>query len=252
MSFTGKVVLITGSSAGIGADAAIHLSKLGASVALVGRNVVNLKSVATQIRAAGAPEPLEIVADVTTDAQRIIDETISKFGRLDVLVNNAGRMEFSDEIFGTLEIFDSMINTNLRSVLALTKAAVPHLEKTKGNVVNVSSIAALKATRKATAYAISKAALDHFTRCAAVELAPKGIRVNTVSPGATETSLFENGGLDTELAEDLRDQCRKSYPFGRICSVEDISKAIAFLAGEQGSFVSGHILLVDGGKLLVK
>lgn len=252
MNFTDKVALITGAGSGIGADVAIRLSKLGASVSLVGRNVANLETVALRIRAAGAPEPLVIAADVTADTDRIINETIAKFGRLDVLVNNAGRMEFSAELLGTLDIFDSMFDTNVRSVLALTKAAAPHLEQTKGNVVNVSSIAALKATRKATAYAMSKAALDHFTRCAAVELAPKGIRVNSTSPGATETALFENGGLDAMLAEDLRQQCRDSYPFGRICSVEDISKAIAFLASDEASFITGHILLVDGGKLLVK
>jgi len=252
MSFTDKIILVTGASSGIGAEVAIQFSKLGATVAMVGRNEKRLKAVAEKIRAADAPEPLLILADVTTETDRIINETIKKFGGIDVLVNSAGIMEFSDELLGTLEIFDHMMNVNLRSVVALTKAAIPYLEMSKGNVVNISSIAALKATRRATGYAVSKAALDHFTRCAAVELAPKRIRVNAVSPGATETAFFENGGMNTVVAEDLREQCRQAYPFGRICSVQDISKAIIFLADERTNFITGHNLLVDGGKLLVK
>lgn len=252
MSLLGKVVLVTGASSGIGANAAIHLSKLGANVAIVGRDSAKLHGVAEQIIAAGSPEPLEIVADVNEDTDEIITKTIQKFGKLDVLVNNAGIARFAKELLGTLEIYDSIMNTNVRSVLALTKAAVPHLEKTKGNVINVSSIAGTNVIPGGVAYTMSKAALDHFTRNAAVDLAPKGIRVNAIKPGAVDTPIFGTVGLDDEAKQKFLEGCKTSYPAGRAGVVGDTSNAIAFLAQDASSFITGHLLMVDGGKHLVK
>lgn len=252
MSLSGKVILVTGASSGIGADAAIHLSKLGANVAIVGRDAAKLHNVAEQIIAAGSPEPLEIVADVTKDTDTIINNTIQKFGKLDVLVNNAGIARFASETLGTLDIYDSIMNTNVRSVLALTKAAVPHLEQTKGNVINVSSIAGSIVIPGGVAYAMSKAALDHFTQNAAVELAPKGIRVNAINPGAVDTPIFSSIGLDEEARQKFLEGCKTSYPAGRAGIVEDTSNAIAFLAQDASNFITGHLLFVDGGKHLVK
>lgn len=252
MSLSGKVILVTGASSGIGADAAIHLSKLGANVAIVGRDSGKLHGVAQQIIQAGSPEPLEIVADVTKDTDKIINSTIQKFGKLDVLVNNAGIAKFSQEPLGTLEIYDSIMDTNVRSVLALTKAAVSHLEKTKGNIINVSSIAGSIVIPTGTAYAMSKAALDHFTRNAAIELAPKGIRVNAVNPGAIDTPILTRSGLDEEGRKQFLERCKTTYPVGRAGIVEDTSNAIAFLAQDASNFITGHLLTVDGGKHLVK
>lgn len=251
MSFAGKVILITGGSSGIGADAAIHLSKLGAAIAIVGRNAQRLNDVAKTIRETGSADPLEIVADVTTDAERIIHETISKFGKLDVLINNAGIFILCNEALGTLDAYDQIMNTNVRSVLALTKLAVPHLERTKGNVVNISSIAAVEIVPDGIAYAMSKAALDHFTRNAAVELAANGIRVNSVNPGAIVTPIFESVGLGKEEAAKFIEHCNATYPVGRVGNVSDTSNAIAFLAHDTASFITGHILIVDGGKHFV-
>lgn len=253
MSFSGKVVIITGASSGIGADAALQLSKLGASVAIVGRNAERLGATAKKIRESGSSSVLEIVADVNNDAERVITATVGKFGKLDVLVNNAGILEFNGgELLGTLDTFDRIMSTNVRSVLALTKLAVPHLERTKGNVVNISSIAGLRAVPFALSYAMSKAALDHFTKCAAVELASKGIRVNSVNPGAVETPIFKTAGLDDNKVDEFMKECERSYPVGRTGRVEDISRAIAFLANDDAGFITGHILVVDGGKVLVK
>lgn len=247
MSFANKVILITGASSGIGADAAVHLAKQGASVAIVGRNADRLNGVAQQVRETGS-QVLPIVADVSVDAARIINETIDRFGRLDVLVNNAGILEFSAETLGTLDVYDRVMATNVRAVLELTKLAVPHLEKTKGNVVNVSSIAAYEIVVGAVAYAMSKAAVDHFTRCAAIELGKKSIRVNSVNPGAIVTGLFERNGMDAAAMERFAEECKTTYPVGRIGQVTDTSNAIAFLANEAASFITGHILIVDGGK----
>lgn len=251
MNFSGKVILITGGSSGIGAGSALHLSKLGASLAIVGRNANRLSDVAKSIRETGSADPFEIVADVTTDAERIISATIQRFGKLDVLVNNAGILVVCSEPLGTLEAYDQIMNTNVRSVLALTKLAVPHLEKTKGNVVNISSIAAVEIVPDGIAYAMSKAALDHFTRNAAVDLAAKGIRVNAVSPGAIVTPIFESAGLNKADAAKFIEHCNATYPVGRVGNVSDTSNAIAFLAHDTASFITGHILTVDGGKHFV-
>lgn len=252
MSYTGKVVLITGASSGIGADAAIHLAKLGASVAIVGRNSVNLNGVAQQIIATGAlTKPLEIVADVTTDAERIINETIAHFGQLNVLINNAGILEMNSIETCTLDSFDRIMNTNVRSVLALTQLAVSHLEKTKGNIVNVSSVAGSIPVTTALAYCTSKAALNHFTRCVALDLAKNGIRVNAVNPGVIVTPIFKTIGInDDEGLEALIKYTADTYPLGRAGAVSDTSKAIEFLAGDNSTFITGHLLNVDGGTSL--
>lgn len=248
MSFKDKIVLITGGSSGIGADAAIHLSKLGASVAIVGRNGTKLQGVAQQIIAAGSPVPLEIVADVNVDAEKIINATIEKFGKLDVLVNNAGIIEYGTVETCSLESFDRIMNTNVRSVFQLTQLAIPHLEKTKGNIVNISSLFGIRSFTNILAYCISKSALDQFTKCVALELAPKGIRVNAVNPGAIVTPIFKTMGFDEKALQGYVENAKTSYPIGRIGEVEDTSAAIAFLAGESASFITGHLLSVDGGK----
>lgn len=144
MSFDGKFVLVTGGSSGIGADAALHVAKLGAKVAIVGRNKNNLNDVAEKIKKSGALAPLVIVADVTKDAERIVEETIKNFRKLDVLVNNAGCLILDNFADVNMLEFDRQFDTNVRSAIYLTKLCVPHLEKTKGNIVNVSSIAGLR------------------------------------------------------------------------------------------------------------
>lgn len=148
MSFENKVILVTGSGSGIGAETARHLARLGGKVALVDLNEERLKEVAEQIKKAGSTTPLTILADVTKDAQRIIDETIKHFGQLDVLVNNAGVLNRDSIDEFNVGEFDRVLNVNVRSVLILMNLAVPHLEKTKGNIVNISSVAGLKAVKK--------------------------------------------------------------------------------------------------------
>lgn len=247
MSFTGQVVIITGGSSGIGADAARHLAKLGASIAIVGRNEQRLNAVAEQIIQSGSPKPLPIIADVTKDAERIINDTISHFGRLDVLVNNAG-IVFSDTVIDfNVANFDRILNTNLRSAMILTSLAVPHLEKTKGNIVNISSVAGIKALDIYTSYCITKAGLDQFTKCTAITLGPKGIRVNSVNAGLIRTPIFETIGMTEENVEKFFKERNKDYLVGRIGEVSDTSSAIAYLA--SAPFITGVLLPVDGGSL---
>lgn len=250
MSFANKVILVTGASSGIGAHAAEHLAKKGASVALVGRNVQRLNEVVDRIKSAGSPTPLAIVADVTVDAERIITETMNHFGKLDILINNAGI--FSKNTIENIELteFDRIMDTNVRSVIQLTKLAVPHLEKTKGNVLNVSSAAGLRVKPNTLAYCISKAAVNHLTKSAALDLAPKGIRVNAINPVAIRTPLFETGGgMTPQQAQEFFDSFKSVYPVGRVGEVTDTSAAIEYLVSESAAFITGMLLPVDGGAL---
>lgn len=245
MIFTGKVVLITGGSSGIGADSARHLAKLGAKVAIVGRNEKRLNEVADQIIKAGSAQPLPIVADVSKDGKRIIEETIKHFGQLDVLVNNAG-IFMSDTLPDfNVEDYDRIMDTNLRSVVMLSYLAVPYLEKTKGNIVNVSSDAGIDAYGEYLSYCISKAGLNHFTKCAAIGLAKKGIRVNAVNPGDIKTPIFEAVGLTDANADQFWEKAKENYLVGRVGEVADTSAAIEYLASQ--SFINGILLPVDGG-----
>lgn len=248
MSFGNKVVLVTGASSGIGADCARHFAKLGANVVLVGRNEKRLNEIVDFIKQTNSPTPLAIVADVTKDAQRIVDETIKQFGKLNVLVNNAGIVIQDNVVDAKLSEFDRVFDTNVRSIITLTQLCVAHLEKTKGNVVNVSSVAGLKAVKNVMTYCMSKAALDQFTKCAALDLAPKGIRVNAINPAAIRTPIFQTVGLTTETTEQLFEHYKTHYPVGRVGEVSDTSAAISFLADDKSaSFLTGCLLPVDGG-----
>lgn len=251
MPFIGKVILITGASSGIGAACAKYFAKKGALLALVGRNEEKFGKVVEKMRECGVElEPLVILADVTTDAERIINETIDKYGHLDILINNAG---FS--IYGTIdslkmEDYDAMMATNARAVVQLTQFAIPHLVETKGNVVNVSSIAGLIPVPAFIAYSMAKAALDQFTKCLAMDLAKKNVRVNSINPGFIDTDFHTVvTGIERNRAEyaALCEQAREKHPLQTIGNTDDCVNAIAFLADENAKFVTGVILRIDGG-----
>lgn len=249
MGFDEKVVLVTGASSGIGADAAVHLAKLGAKVAIVGRNEKRLNEVAEQIKKAGAT-PLPIVGDVVKDAERIVNETIKHFGKLDVLVNNAGILVLDTVDTMNISEFDRQFNTNLRSSIVLTLLCIPHLEKTKGNVVNVSSMSGFRPINNMASYCITKAAMNQFTQVASLDLGPKGIRVNAINPAVIKTPLLDNLGVPADTVAKLLDESKKKYPVGRLGEVHDTSAAIAYLAdNELSSFITGTLLPVDGGAL---
>jgi NAD(P)-dependent dehydrogenase (short-subunit alcohol dehydrogenase family) len=250
MDFTDKVVIITGASSGIGAGAAEHLSKLGAKLVLTGRNEENLKKTVAKCKG----EVLAVVSDVNveTDRVKVIDETIKKFGKIDVLVNNAGIGEGGDLLTTTMDQYDNVMNTNVRSVFHLTQLVSPHLIKTKGNIVNISSVAGLRAFAGFTAYCMSKAAIDQFTRCVALELAPNGVRVNAVNPAVILTEFQKRMGMDETAYQAYLVHARTTHALGRVGTVEDTAHAIAFLAcNTTSSFITGTTLAVDGGKAIM-
>ena len=182
MNFAGKVVLLTGGSSGIGKRTAEKFAQLGASVSLNGRNKENLEKVANGCE---GQKPFIVAGDITNpeDTKRVLEETIKKFGKLDVLVNNAGIIETGTIENTSLEQYDRIMNTNIKSIYHLTMLAVPHLIKTEGNIVNISSVNGIRSFPGVLAYNLSKAAVDQFTRCVALELAAKKVRVNSVNPG---------------------------------------------------------------------
>lgn len=251
MDFKDKVVLITGASSGIGAGTAELFASLGASLVLVGRNEENLKKTIEKCELnGGAPKPLTIVADVTieADAVRIIEKTIERFKRLDVLVNSAGVLERGSIETTSLEQYDRVMNTNVRSIYHLTHLAVPHLIKSKGNVVNVSSVTGLRSFPGVLAYCLSKSAIDQFTQCVALELAAKGVRVNAVNPGVIVTEVHKRGGMKDEEYEQFLEHCKTTHALGRAGNVNEVAETIAFLASEKASYITGTLLPVDGGR----
>ncbi|XP_068153946.1 glucose 1-dehydrogenase [Drosophila tropicalis] len=250
MNFAGKVVLITGASSGIGAATAQKFAKYGASLALNGRNVENLQKVAEQCSATSTVPPALVVGDISkeADTERVWSETLKKFGKLDVLINNAGIIETGSIENTSLEQYDRVMNTNLRAIYHLTMLATPELIKTKGNIVNVSSVNGIRSFPGVLAYNISKMGVDQFTRCVALELAAKGVRANCVNPGVTVTNLHRRGGMDPETYKKFLEHSKNTHALGRPGTVDEVANAIAFLASELASFTTGLSLAVDGGR----
>ncbi|XP_030038529.2 3-oxoacyl-[acyl-carrier-protein] reductase FabG [Manduca sexta] len=249
-NFSNKVVLVTGASAGIGEATALLLAKMGARLSLVGRNEKNLKSVAERCKKDGASATLNIVADLGTDegCEKTAKKTLEHFGRLDVLVNNAaiGAVDLIEK--GDMAVFDKLFNVNLRSVYNLTRLLVPALIASKGNIVNVSSLAGTWVNKGAVSYSMAKAALDHFTRLIALELGPKGVRANTVSPGITISQFHQRmTGESDEQYQDFLTRTSKIIPLGEPCTSEDIGKMIVHIASDHSRMVTGTLVLVDGG-----
>lgn len=249
MSFKNKVVIVTGASSGIGAAAAIKFAEEGAQVCLVGRNEDNLNRVAKKCE-----NSLTLVADVSKeeDAKRIISETVKHFGQLDVLVNNAGiwiPAGISQE--GVMGIYDQIMAINLRAPVLLTHIAVPHLVKTKGNIVNVSSVGAIGVLFKGNSiYNASKAALDHFSRSVALELAESGVRVNTVNPGPVITNIARHMPLNIQLVAANQDNMKKTTALERVSEPEETAEVILFLASDKAKGITGSSYVTDNGALL--
>ncbi|KAJ7993644.1 hypothetical protein DPEC_G00256790 [Dallia pectoralis] len=249
-SLKGKVTLITGASSGIGAGTSILFAKLGALLALNGRDMDNLTKVSKQCMDLGAEEPLLVPGDLTNEAtvRTTVEQTIAHFGRLDVLINSAGILAMGSIETGDLAQYDKVMDVNVRSVYHLTHLCVPHLIKTKGSIVNVSSVNGQRSFPGVLAYCMSKSAIDQFTRCVALELAPKQVRVNSVCPGVIITDVHRRAGLDEDQYAQFLEKCKQTHALGRPGQVEEVAQAIAFLASDSSSFITGVNLPVDGGR----
>ncbi|KAF0034217.1 hypothetical protein F2P81_014283 [Scophthalmus maximus] len=278
------------SRSGIGAGTSVLFAKLGALLALNGRDLENLNKVAKQCVDCGTAEPLLLPGDLTDEetVKKTVEQTVAHFGRLDVLVNSAGILAMGGIETFDLAQYDMVMNINVRSVYHLTQLCVPHLIETKGSIVNVSSVNGQRSFPGVLAYCMSKSAIDQFTRCIALELASKQVRVNSVCPGVIVTEVHKRAGLNEEqYAQVTRHdatpltvsalkhfwhhgrtmnnyvspilvpcyfhhqflaKCEQTHALGRPGEVEEVAHSIAFLASDAASFITGVNLPIDGGR----
>jgi NAD(P)-dependent dehydrogenase (short-subunit alcohol dehydrogenase family) len=243
MEFDGKIAIVTGATSGIGMATARKFALEGARVAAVGRNAKALAQLeAKNIRIYQA----DLANEKATE--NFAAEVLRDFESLDVLVNAAGIISLGTIENTTLPDYDSMMNINVRSVLHLTQLVLPAIIKRKGNIVNLSSVTGTRAFPGVLAYCVSKAAIDQLTRCAALELAPKGVRVNAVNPGVVRTNLHLNSGMMPEAYEAFLERCKTTHPLGRVGTAEEVADLILFLASSKAGWITGATFAVDGGR----
>jgi NAD(P)-dependent dehydrogenase (short-subunit alcohol dehydrogenase family) len=249
--FADRVVLVTGSTSGIGRAVSLRFAEGSANLAIVGRKEAALAEVSRLIEADGG-KSLSITADVTKapDVQRAIDETISRFGRLDVLINAAGHISSGTVENTTLAAWDEMMNVNLRAAFHMMQLSAPHLIETKGNIVNISSVTGLRSFPGVLAYCVSKAGVDQLTRCAALELAAKGVRVNAVNPGVVITEIHKRGGMSEEDYGRFLEHSKTTHPIGRVGEAGEVADLVYYLASERASWITGATYSIDGGRAL--
>ncbi|KOB65070.1 Short-chain dehydrogenase [Operophtera brumata] len=254
MDFSNKVVIITGASSGIGASVAVLYAKQSAKLVLTGRNEQSLNTISKQCEEVNGIKPLIVKADVTddNDIKKIVLNTIEHFGRIDVLVNNAG-VGVRASILDGVKPFDEAIATNIRSAYLLTSLATPYLIESKGNVVNVSSVAAFGPIKGVDflPYCISKAAMDQFTKCVALELGPQGVRVNSVNPGCTRTPFAEAAGFTKDNVTQLYTQRAESYPLRKVAERDEVADLILYLSSDRARSITGSVYVIDNGEMLV-
>ncbi len=246
---TGKTAIITGATSGIGRATALKLAAAGAKTVAVGRNESALAEIKYEIETSGGTVRT-FRADVTieSDLQKLVAETVATFNQIDILVNAAGTISNGSIETTAVKDFDELMNINVRSVFLLMQMVLPELEKTRGNIVNVSSVTGLRAFPGVLAYCISKAAIDQLTRCAALELAAKQIRVNAVNPGVVVTDLHKRGGMSEENYKVFLERSATTHPLGRPGKPEEIADLILFLASDKAGWITGATYPIDGGR----
>jgi NAD(P)-dependent dehydrogenase (short-subunit alcohol dehydrogenase family) len=242
----GKVALVTGASSGIGKATAVKFAEAGVKVAAVARRIEMLES----LSAGASGEMLPIAADITLphEVDRVIAKTVEAFGGIDILVSAAGILRNGTVETTSLDDWDDLMNLNARAPFYLMKKAMPYLIERKGSVVNVSSVNGLRAFPGVLAYCVSKAAVDHLTRCAALEVASKGVRVNSVNPGVTLTNLHLSSGMDEEGYKAFLERSKSTHPLGRVGTPEEVADLIFFLSSPKAGWITGANYSIDGGR----
>ena len=250
-TFANKVAIVTGASSGIGRATALALAAAGARVAAVARQAQSLDDVRAEIGHGGG-ESIAVVADLLNDqaASEIVSATVTHFGAVDILVNAAGVIAMGTTDSTTDELWDGLMSLNVRAPFRLMREAFPYLKERKGVVVNVSSVNGRRVFPNLAAYNTSKAALDQLTRCAAIEWAPHGIRVNAVNPGVTVTNLHRRSGMTEDAYAAFLARSKETHPLGRPGQASEIAAFVAFLASDEAGWVTGETIAIDGGRHL--
>jgi NAD(P)-dependent dehydrogenase (short-subunit alcohol dehydrogenase family) len=248
MDLENRVVIITGGGSGIGRAAALQFAEVGAKVLITGRRAELLEQTAEE-----HPNLAALVADVgrPEDNRRMVEEALRRWDRVDVLVNNAAAM--AQQPLGEVQAdtVTRIFATNVLGPTMLVQAALPHLERSRGAVINISSTYGHKAAPLISHYAASKAALEHLTRCWALELAARGIRVNSVAPGPTETEALASFGLSRSEVEEIQRREMEMIPLGRRGVAEEVARWIVRLASPEEDWITGQVVSVDGGLSLL-
>lgn len=246
-----RAAVVTGATSGLGRATARRLSRDGYAVLAVGRDARALAGVVAELSEAGG-RAAALAADVTADAapREIVDAAMREVGGIDALVNAAGVIASGSVMDTTDDGWDAMMHVNVRAPFRLIREAAPALAARKGAVVNVSSVAGLRAFPGIASYAVSKAAVDQLTRVAALDFAPLGVRINAVNPGVVVTNLHRRGGMDDQKYADFLERSKTTHPLGRPGTPEEIADLIAFLVSPAASWITGDTIAIDGGRHL--
>ena len=240
---TDKIVVVTGGSKGLGRAMALGFAEAGADVVIASRKIEACEIVAGEVRAFGRRAlPVRCHVGDWDDCSGLIDATVAEFGRIDVLVNNAGIAPVPPSLLDvTSDLFDKTIAVNLKGPLRLTALAAEHMPA-GGSIINISSKASLHAMPFTVVYAAAKAGLNALTKAAAAEYGPRGIRVNAIVCGTFHTDSFDSG-----LPVEMQEQMATTIALGRIASAEEIVGTALYLASDAASYLSGELLTLDGG-----
>ena len=239
-----KVAVITGGGKGIGLGIAKIFAEEGATVIIAGRHEDTLKTACEENNGLSY-----VVADITKseDVKKIVDYTRGKFGRMDILVNNAGWCPVKPITEITMQDYDNAFDLDVRALVDMTIQSLDLIKESHGNIVNISSVGGQHPGPNLSMYVGAKAAVENFTKAWAVELAPFGVRVNAIAPGAIETDIWKVPGLTEEEAKAHREQSEANIPMKRMGRPEEIGRAALFLVDDENSYVTGSVLTVDGG-----
>jgi NAD(P)-dependent dehydrogenase (short-subunit alcohol dehydrogenase family) len=246
--FAGRVALVTGATSGIGRACAVSLAREGARVVAAGRRAERLAEVVAAIAAAGG-EAVAVEGD-TREAEKCeawVREAVARFGGLDLLVNAAGVLGNGGIQNTTSDEWDRVMDVNLRALFLMTRAATPELVRRKGAVVNLSSVASHRPYAGLLAYCVSKAGVDMLTRCAALDLAPHGVRVNAVNPGVVVTELHTVTHAIADYPAFL-ERSKSTHPIGRVGTAEEVAALVLYLLSDQAGWITGSTVAIDGGR----
>ncbi|XP_072933712.1 3-oxoacyl-[acyl-carrier-protein] reductase FabG-like [Epargyreus clarus] len=252
MSFTNKVVVITGAATGMGAKTALTFAKLNATLCIIDINEKDLLKIKKECEELTTGQVFEVIADLTKEGDvKKIGKALKQLEKINVLVNSAGvagpgSLQDADII----EKFDKIVSINLRATVVMTKQVLPALIESKGCIINISSIASTLMMRNLIAYSTSKAGVTTFTKCAAFELASRGVRVNCISPGPVRTNIWKHAGLTEDEQLVFWDQVAETVPLKKCVKVDEIADLVVYLASDKATSITGADFVIDSGMML--